>query len=197
MQFYSRRGKRVADLIGVAALALAAALLTSAAAIAIKLDDGGPVLYRSTRLGKDLKPFTLFKLRSMSVDAPDVRNPDGTTFSSADDPRVTRVGRILRKTSIDELPQLVNVLRGDMSLIGPRPSPTGHESTYTESFKRKFEVLPGITGYSQALNRNSDTLEERERTDTYYVDHVSPRLDLEILFRTVATVLASRNLNRA
>lgn len=197
MQFYSRRGKRVADLIGVAALAPAAALLTSAAAIAIKLDDGGPVLYRSTRLGKDLKPFTLFKLRSMSVDAPDVRNPDGTTFSSADDPRVTRVGRILRKTSIDELPQLVNVLRGDMSLIGPRPSPTGHESTYTESFKRKFEVLPGITGYSQALNRNSDTLEERERTDTYYVDHVSPRLDLEILFRTVATVLASRNLNRA
>lgn len=127
MQFYSRRGKRVADLIGVAALAPAAALLTSAAAIAIKLDDGGPVLYRSTRLGKDLKPFTLFKLRSMSVDAPDVRNPDGTTFSSADDPRVTRVGRILRKTSIDELPQLVNVLRGDMSLIGPRPSPTGHE----------------------------------------------------------------------
>lgn len=197
MQFYSRRGKRVADLIGVAALAPAAALLTSAAAIAIKLDDGGPVLYRSTRLGKDLKPFTLFKLRSMSVDAPDVRNPDGTTFSSADDPRVTRVGRILRKTSIDELPQLVNVLRGEMSLIGPRPSPTGHESTYTESFKRKFEVLPGITGYSQALNRNSDTLEERERTDTYYVDHVSPRLDLEILFRTVATVLASRNLNRA
>ena len=84
-----------------------------------------------------------------------------------------------------------------MSIIGPRPSPLGHEHTYTESFKRKFEVLPGITGYSQALNRNSDTLPERERTDTYYVDNVSLRLDLEVLLRTLVTVSTSRNLNRA
>lgn len=197
MKFYSQYGKRIGDLLGVVALAPAATLLTGAAAVAIKLDDGGPVLYRSTRLGKDLQPFTLLKLRSMTVNAPDVRNPDGTTFSSADDPRVTRVGKFLRRSSIDELPQLLNVLRGEMSLIGPRPSPSGHEDTYTDSFKRKFEVLPGITGYSQALNRNNDTLEEREKTDTYYVDKLSPRLDLQILVKTVATVLTSRNLNRS
>lgn len=197
MSFYTRTGKRIADIAAACALLPAAAATTAAAAVAIKLEDGGPVFYNSTRLGKDMRHFTLHKLRSMSVDAPDVRNADGTTYSAADDPRVTRVGRVLRKTSIDELPQLLNVLKGDMSMIGPRPSPTGHESSYTESFKRKFEVLPGITGYSQALNRNSDTLAERERTDTYYVDHVSLRLDLEVLARTFVTVGLSRNLNRA
>lgn len=197
MSFYLHRGKRLADVVGALALAPAAAAVCAVAAVAIKLDDGGPVLYSSQRLGKDMKPFTLHKLRSMAVDAPDLRNADGSTYSSSDDPRVTRVGRILRRTSIDELPQLINVLKGEMSIIGPRPSPLGHEHTYTESFKRKFEVLPGITGYSQALNRNSDTLTERERTDTYYVDNVSLRLDLEVLLRTLVTVSTSRNLNRA
>ncbi|MCV7498675.1 sugar transferase [Micrococcus luteus] len=197
MSFYLHRGKRLADVVGALALAPAAAAVCAVAAVAIKLDDGGPVLYSSQRLGKDMKPFTLHKLRSMAVDAPDLRNADGSTYSSSDDPRVTRVGRILRRTSIDELPQLINVLKGEMSIIGPRPSPLGHEHTYTESFKRKFEVLPGITGYSQALNRNSDTLPERERTDTYYVDNVSLRLDLEVLLRTLVTVSTSRNLNRA
>ncbi|WP_336647201.1 sugar transferase [Micrococcus luteus] len=197
MSFYLHRGKRLADVVGALALAPAAAAVCAVAAVAIKLDDGGPVLYSSQRLGEDMKPFTLHKLRSMAVDAPDLRNADGSTYSSSDDPRVTRVGRILRRTSIDELPQLINVLKGEMSIIGPRPSPLGHEHTYTESFKRKFEVLPGITGYSQALNRNSDTLPERERTDTYYVDNVSLRLDLEVLLRTLVTVSTSRNLNRA
>lgn len=197
MSFYLHRGKRLADVVGALALVPAAAAVCAVAAVAIKLDDGGPVLYSSQRLGKDMKPFTLHKLRSMAVDAPDLRNADGSTYSSSDDPRVTRVGRILRRTSIDELPQLINVLKGEMSIIGPRPSPLGHEHTYTESFKRKFEVLPGITGYSQALNRNSDTLPERERTDTYYVDNVSLRLDLEVLLRTLVTVSTSRNLNRA
>lgn len=197
MSFYLHRGKRLADVVGALALAPAAAAVCAVAAVAIKLDDGGPVLYSSQRLGKDMKPFTLHKLRSMAVDAPDLRNADGSTYSSSDDPRVTRVGRLLRRTSIDELPQLINVLKGEMSIIGPRPSPLGHEHTYTESFKRKFEVLPGITGYSQALNRNSDTLPERERTDTYYVDNVSLRLDLEVLLRTLVTVSTSRNLNRA
>nr|WP_298988141.1 sugar transferase [uncultured Micrococcus sp.] len=197
MSFYLHRGKRLADVVGALALAPAAAAVCAVAAVAIKLDDGGPVLYSSQRLGKDMKPFTLHKLRSMAVDAPDLRNADGSTYSSSDDPRVTRVGRLLRRTSIDELPQLINVLKGEMSIIGPRPSPPGHEHTYTESFKRKFEVLPGITGYSQALNRNGDTLAERERTDTYYVDNVSLRLDLEVLLRTLVTVSTSRNLNRA
>lgn len=197
MSFYPRRGKRLADIAAVLLLAPAAGAVTAAAAIAVKADDGGPVLYRSTRLGRGMRPFTLYKLRTMAVDAPDLRNADGTTYSADDDPRVTRVGRWLRRTSVDELPQLVNVLRGEMSMIGPRPSPPGREHTYTSGFRRRFDVLPGITGYSQALHRNSDTLAERERTDTYYVDHVSPALDLEILWRTAVTVLSARNLNRA
>lgn len=197
MSFYARRGKRALDVAGALIMLPPAGVLMTAAAVAIRLEDGAPVVYNSTRLGKDMKPFTLHKLRSMRVNAPDLRNADGSTYSAADDPRVTRVGRFLRKTSVDELPQLFNVLKGDMSLIGPRPSPAGHEHTYTEGFKRKFEVLPGITGYSQALNRNSDSLQERERTDTYYVNNVSLRLDAEILWRTAVTVLTSRNLNRA
>lgn len=197
MSFYVTHGKRIADVLGALVLAPAALAVSAAAAVAIKLEDGGPVMYNSRRLGKDMNPFTLHKLRSMAVDAPDVRNADGSTYSAADDPRVTRVGRLLRRTSIDELPQLLNVLKGEMSIIGPRPSPLGHEATYTESFKHKFQVLPGITGYSQALNRNSDTLTERERTDTYYVDNVSLRLDFEVLLRTLVTVTMSRNLNRA
>lgn len=197
MSFYITHGKRIADFLAALTLAPPVLVVSAAAAVAIKIEDGGPVFYSSRRLGKDMKPFTLHKLRSMSVGAPDLRNTDGSTYSAADDPRVTRVGRVLRRTSMDELPQLFNVLKGEMSIIGPRPSPMGNEGKYTESFKRKFEVLPGITGYSQALNRNNDTLAERERTDTHYVDHLSLRLDLEILVRTLVTVATSRNLNRA
>lgn len=197
MSFYITHGKRIADFLAALTLAPPVLVVSAAAAVAIKIEDGGPVSYSSRRLGKDMKPFTLHKLRSMSVGAPDLRNTDGSTYSAADDPRVTRVGRVLRRTSMDELPQLFNVLKGEMSIIGPRPSPMGNEGKYTESFKRKFEVLPGITGYSQALNRNNDTLAERERTDTHYVDHLSLRLDLEILVRTLVTVATSRNLNRA
>lgn len=197
MNFYLDFGKRATDVVGSLILLPVAGALTGLAAIAIKVEDSGPIFYRSTRLGKGMEPFTIFKLRSMKVNAPDLRNADGSTYNATDDPRVTRVGRVIRKTSVDELPQLINVFKGDMSMIGPRPSPLGNESTYSESFKRKFEVLPGITGYSQALNRNSDTLEEREQTDTYYVENVSLKLDLQILIKTIQTVLTTRNLNRS
>lgn len=197
MSIYADFGKRAVDAVGSLALLPVAGVLTGLAAVAIKVEDSGPVLYRSTRLGKGMKPFTIYKLRSMKVNAPDLRNADGSTYNAADDPRVTRVGRIIRKTSVDELPQLINVLKGDMSMIGPRPSPLGNENTYTKSFMRKFEVLPGISGYSQALNRNSDTLEKREQTDTYYVENLSLKLDFQILIKTIQTVLTSRGLNRS
>lgn len=164
-------------------------------AIANKLEDGGTVFYKGLRYGKDMKKFYEYKFRSMKMSAPDIRNADGTTYNAENDPRLTRIGGFLRKTSIDELPQFINVLRGDMSIIGPRPSPMGNEATYTDFIKRKFEVRPGITGYNQALYRNSSTLEERYKNDVYYVENVSFGFDIKILFMTVKTVLTHKGLN--
>ncbi len=107
-----------------------------------------------------MKKFRMLKFRSMKMNAADIRNPDGTTYNSVKDDRQTKIGKILRQTSLDELPQFLNVLMGDMSLVGPRPSPMGNEKTYTTFIKKKFKVRPGITGYNQALKRNSATLEE-------------------------------------
>ena len=136
----------------------------------------------------------MLKFRSMKMNAADIRNADGSTFNSAEDDRQTRVGRLLRRTSLDELPQFINVLIGDMSFIGPRPSPMGNEATYTDFVKKKFQVRPGITGYNQALKRNSATLEERYRNDVYYAENVSFLLDLRIVFMTVGSVLLRKNI---
>lgn len=163
-------------------------------AIAVKREDGGPVFYRSLRYGKDMKKFSMLKFRSMKVNAKDIRNQDGTTYNSENDERQTRIGRLLRKTSLDELPQFVNVLKGDMSFIGPRPSPMGNEATYTDFVKKKFRVRPGITGYNQALKRNSATLEERYRNDVYYAENVSFPLDVKIVFLTIKSVLLRKNI---
>lgn len=130
----------------------------------------------------------------MKMNAKDIRNADGTTYNSAKDDRQTKVGRFLRKTSIDELPQFINVLKGDMSLVGPRPSPMGNEHTYTDFVKRKFKVRPGITGYNQALLRNSATLEERYKNDVYYAEHVSLFFDIKIIVMTVKGVLGRKNI---
>lgn len=165
-------------------------------AIAIKIEDKGSVFYLSTRLGKDMKPFTMYKFRSMKENAPDIRNEDGTTYNSDDDIRITKVGSYIRKTSIDELPQFFNVLKGDMSLIGPRPSPLGDKSIYPDDFFEKFKVKPGITGYSQAMVRNNATMPERIKLDKYYVENISFRLDIQILFLTIKTVVTRDNLNR-
>ncbi|GAA0708695.1 sugar transferase [Paraclostridium ghonii] len=164
--------------------------------IAIKLEDRGPIFYNAKRIGKDKLNFTMYKFRSMKVNAPDIRNEDGTTFNSDNDTRVTKVGKFLRKTSIDELPQILNVLKGDMSFIGPRPSPLGDKSIYPEEFFRKFEVRPGITGYNQATVRNNALMEERIKNDSFYVDNISFIVDLKILIMTVVSVLQSKNINR-
>lgn len=164
--------------------------------IAIKLEDRGPIFYNATRIGKDKLNFTMYKFRSMKVNAPDIRNEDGTTFNSDNDIRVTKVGKFLRKTSIDELPQILNVLKGDMSFIGPRPSPLGDKSIYPKEFFRKFEVRPGITGYNQATVRNNALMEERIKNDSFYVDNISFILDIKILIMTILSVLQSKNINR-
>ena len=195
MSLYRKGGKRALDI----ALALAGLPVVGATAIIagpLLRRDGGPALHRSTRLGHGQAPFTMLKFRSMIVDAPDLRNADGSTFNAADDPRVTPVGRVLRRTSLDELPQILNVLRGDMSFVGPRPSPTGNQSRYDEVALRRFEVKPGITGLDQALNRNSGTLEERFANDARYVEDCSLSLDLWILGRTFLGVGRQEGLYR-
>lgn len=156
----------------------------------IYFNDRGPIFYNAERLGFNGKPFKMFKFRSMFVNAPDIRNEDGSTYNGDDDPRVTKVGRFIRKTSIDEIPQFLNVLLGDMSLIGPRPDPLDDMNIYTEHQKKKLIVRPGITGYNQAYYRNSVEQNEKFEHDVYYAENVSFLLDLKIFFKTIATVLS-------
>ena len=168
-----------------AGLAITSPVL-AAAALAIKLGDGGPVLFRQTRVGKDGRDFELLKLRTMVVGA----ETKGAGYAvDKGDPRITRVGRFLRRTSIDELPQLWNVVRGDMSLIGPRPTLRYQVDRYTERQRRRLEVLPGITGWAQIHGRAALSWDERIELDVWYVDHRSPRTDLLILLRTPLALL--------
>lgn len=165
-------------------------------ALAIKLDDGGSIMYYSKRLGKDMQPFNMFKFRTMIENAPDIRNVDGTTFNATTDQRVTQVGKFLRSSSLDELPQILNVLLGQMSFIGPRPSPLGDKSIYPDDFFLKFKVKPGITGYSQAKVRNNATMDQRIYLDKYYVENYSFSFDLKVIVMTISTVVKKANINR-
>lgn len=162
--------------------------------ILIKKDDGGSVFYMAPRIGKDCKKFYMYKFRSMKEGNKDIRNADGSTYNSVDDPRVTNIGRKLRKTSIDELPQLLNVLKGDMSLIGPRASTWDSLDSFKDDELDKMKVRPGISGYSQAYYRNSIPAHEKRVYDSWYANNVSFVLDLKIIFRTIKTVLLKENL---
>lgn len=164
--------------------------------IAIKIEDRGPIFFLNKRYGKDMKVYNMYKFRSMVVNAPDIRNADGTTYNSKNDNRVTKVGKFIRKTSLDEVPQILNVLLGDMSFIGPRPSPLGDKTQYGQEFFLKFKVKPGITGYNQAFARNEGSMPERIKNDTYYVNNISFLLDVKIFFMTFLTVLKSKNIYR-
>ena len=172
---------RVAD-VALAGLGL---LVTSPilglAALATKLEDGGPVLYRQTRVGKDGKDFELLKLRTMVVGAETMGK--GWAVDQGD-PRITRVGRVLRRTSVDELPQLWNVLRGDMSIVGPRPTLRYQVEQYDERQRRRLEVRPGLTGWAQVNGRAALPWAERIELDVWYVENRSPKVDLQILLRT-------------
>lgn len=157
----------------------------------IKLEDGGPIIYTQRRLGKNGKIFNILKFRSMKVNAPDIRNSDGSTFNAVDDCRLTKIGKFIRKTSIDEIPQIINILIGVMSFIGPRPDLGDHFKLYTKNEKDKLNVLPGVTGYNQVYHRNAVEWKERIQNDIYYVNKVSFVLDLKILLRTII-ILVSR-----
>ena len=159
----------------------------------IKATDKGPVFYNAQRIGKNGKLFKMFKFRSMYVDAPDIRLADGSTYNGEDDPRVTKIGKFMRATSIDELPQLINVLNGTMSLIGPRPDPPDWLNRYPEDIKVFLTVRPGLTGYCQAYWRNGADGEEKMRADAYYAQHVSFLFDVKIFFKTVSMVLGHGN----
>jgi len=162
------------------ALAVTSPLL-AASALAIKLEDGGPVLFRQTRVGKDGHDFELLKLRTMVVGS----ERQGAGYAvAAGDSRITRAGRILRKTSIDELPQLWNVVRGEMSLIGPRPTLRYQVEKYTARQRKRLDVRPGLTGWAQIHGRATLPWDDRIELDVWYVEHRSPRVDLKIVLRT-------------
>ena len=189
---YNRIGKRILDcIIGVISLPFLFVIIVIMAPI-IYLNDKGPIFYNALRLGKDGKPFKMFKFRR--VNAPDIRNEDGSTYNGEDDPRVTRVGKFMRKTSIDELPQFLNVFLGDMSLIGPRPDPVDDMNVYTEHQKKKLAVRPGITGYNQAYYRNSVEQNEKFENDVYYAENISFKLDIKIFFKTITTIFSRDNV---
>ncbi len=161
---------RALDVAGAGAGLVVAAPVLALAALAIKLEDGGPVFYRQRRVGRRGEEFELLKLRTMVV--------------GERDPRITRTGRALRRVSLDELPQLWNVARGDMSLIGPRPTLRYQVERYTERQRRRLEVKPGLTGWAQVHGRAALPWEERIELDVWYVEHRSPWLDLKIMLRT-------------
>lgn len=194
---YKHFFKRLIDFfISLAALPFVL-LLCLFVAIAIKLDDGGPVFYYASRIGKGGRIFKMFKFRSMKVNAPDLRMEDGSTYNAADDPRVTKVGKFLRSTSLDEIPQLLNVFLGDMALIGPRPDSAFYLEYYTDEERIILTVRPGISGWNQAVNRNSVGTKEKLQNDIYYVNHLSFCFDMKIIWMTLKGVIAHKDIYRA
>ena len=182
--------KRAFDVaVSLAGLVLAAPLI-GFAALLVLVAMGRPVLFRQVRPGRNGRPFTLCKFRTMSDET------DSTGELLPDAERVTAVGRFLRRASLDELPQLWNVLRGDMSLVGPRPLLVEYLPLYSPEQARRHEVRPGVTGWAQVNGRNAQTWEERLRLDVWYVDHQSFLLDLRILWLTLVTVLRSEGVSQ-
>lgn len=191
---YNRYIKRALDLL-VCIIAMPFLLLALIPiAIAIKIEDRGPIFYCADRLGRNAKTFKMYKFRSMNVNAPDIRNEDGTTYNSKDDPRITKVGRFIRETSLDELPQVFNIIKGDMSLIGPRPGLPDMLSLYASEEMPKLSVRPGITGYTQAYYRNSMPGKEKRLKDAWYAQNISFKLDIKIFIRTIMTVVKKEGL---
>lgn len=188
--------KRLIDiLIGLIALPFVLIVIIIFGPI-IYFTDKGPVFYNAERIGKDGKHFKMFKLRSMYVNSKDIRNADGSTFNSDNDPRVTPIGKFLRKTSLDEFPQFINVLIGDMSFVGPRPKVGKfNPDKLTDDKIKSISVKPGVTGYAQAYYRNSITNDEKFHYDAYYADHLTFWMDVKVIFMTFWSVVARKNIN--
>lgn len=191
---YKRVFKRVLDIV-VSLVALPFVLLIIAVlAPVIYFEDKGPVFYNAPRVGKDGKQFIMFKLRSMRVNAPDLTMADGSTYNGSDDPRMTKVGAFMRRTSLDEFPQFLNVLGGSMSIIGPRPDLERETLLYEGNEREKLLVKPGITGYAAAYGRNSLPWHDRLAMDVFYVHNLSFAFDVKIFFHTIKTVFAQEGV---
>lgn len=191
---YVRFGKRICDIaVGIVALPFVFVVIAVLAPL-IKREDGGPVFYNAPRVGKDGVDFTMYKLRSMRVNAPDLVMEDGSTYNGADDPRMTRIGAFMRKTSLDEMPQFINVLKGDMSVVGPRPDLRRETELYQGEEGLKLCVKPGITGYAAVYGRNSLPWRERLALDVYYVKHVGFWLDVKVFFKTFSAVFSQEGV---
>lgn len=192
---YKNFFKRLIDfLIALCGLPFVAIIFVVVAPL-IWLEDKGPVFYNAPRRGKDGKTFKMYKFRSMYVNSPDLKSADGSTYNGDDDPRVTKIGKILRKTSLDETPQLLNILKGDMSIIGPRPTlPNRPLSEVSPERLIALQMRPGLTGYSQAYFRNSITQDEKLKNDVYYVENVTMMMDIKIFIQTAMSVLRRKNI---
>jgi len=196
---WRQKAKRGFDLVVAAGLLIVTAPVLFIAAIAIKIDSPGPVIFRQQRIGRNGKPFALLKMRTMVKDAEQrlgevthLNEADGPLFKIRDDPRITRTGRWLRQLSIDELPQLINVLRSEMSMVGPRPALPGEVDYWDADLLNRLRVSPGITGMWQVSGRSDTSFEDYQRLDLYYVDNWSLVTDLTIVLRTLPAVLRRR-----
>lgn len=187
--------KRILDVfIGICAL-LFVLLAICLVGPFVYLEDRGPIFYKATRIAKGGGIFKMYKFRSMKVNAPDIRMENGDTYNGDDDPRVTKVGKFLRKSSIDEIPQFLNVLIGNMSFIGPRPDTPDFLEVYQKEYPAILTIKPGITGYNQAYFRNSIDGKEKMKNDDYYAKHLTFAMDVKIVFKTIKTVLFRENIN--
>ncbi|MEN8234542.1 MAG: sugar transferase [Actinomycetota bacterium] len=199
MSGFDRATKRAMDLLIVVLLLIPGSILMAIIAIAIKLDSRGPAIYASERIGKDAEPFTMYKFRSMVVgaesqkaDLEHLNEVDGPIFKLRDDPRVTRVGRFIRRLSLDELPQLFNVLSGDMSLVGPRPPLAEEVAEYLPWHMKRLTVVGGLTGLWQISGRSDLDFDELCKLDIEYIDTWSLGLDVRIIMKTIPAALSAR-----
>ncbi|MBV8690059.1 MAG: sugar transferase, partial [Actinobacteria bacterium] len=191
--------KRASDLIGAGALMVFAAPVMGVLALAVRLTSPGPAFFRQDRVGKDGKHFRMYKIRSMVADAEDQleeleksHGADGVLFKMRQDPRVTRVGSVIRRWGLDELPQLINVLRGDMSLVGPRPALPRETAKYTDRVRARLRVKPGLTGLWQVNGRHELSFDDYIRYDLFYVENWSIGLDLYVIGKTLPALLTRR-----
>ena len=179
--------KRLFDFILALVLLILAAIPMAIVAICIKMEDGGPVIYKSKRMGKGCKVFNTYKFRSMKVNREELHS------NLTHEQMVTKVGKFIRKTSLDELPQLINILKGEMSFIGPRPWIPDYYEWFTPEQKRRSDVLPGISGLAQVKGRNGINIFKKIEYDLYYVDHISFILDIKLVIETVVQVFKKTN----
>lgn len=193
---YKKYFKRLFDILFCFLAIVPFLILLLIIAPIIFFDDRGKVFYSASRIGKNGVSFKMIKFRTMKTNAPDIRNEDGSTFNSENDPRLTRFGRFLRKTSLDEVPQILNVVAGQMSMIGPRPILENQLSHYNNLANEiKFSVKPGISGYAQINGRNTITWEQKDEFDRYYAEHINFKLDVKIFCLTILKVFRKEGVD--